>query len=97
MNTHNMQASNIDETVLSVFAQALASGEPIDQSADFFEFGGTSMLAAQVVTVLRRELGLKVTVRDLFRARTAGALADAIKQRIDSSPVRIYAKGGMAS
>lgn len=47
---------------------------------DFFEIGGHSLLAAQVVSALRRNLAVPLTVGDLFAHPSIAALAAVIDQ-----------------
>ncbi|MFE3682089.1 amino acid adenylation domain-containing protein [Streptomyces sp. NPDC059095] len=42
---------------------------------DFFDLGGDSILAARVLSRIREDLGIRLTVRDLFTSRTVEALA----------------------
>ncbi|GAA0477288.1 non-ribosomal peptide synthetase [Streptomyces olivaceiscleroticus] len=46
-----------------------------DVQADFFDIGGHSLLAARVIARLRRETGVRLTVRHLLDNPTAAALA----------------------
>lgn len=81
--------TSIEVIVINVFRDVLRDGaepaEHIDGSSDFFELGGNSILGARLVAQLRQLVGVKVTVRDLFRARTAGALALVVGERAGGS------------
>ncbi|WP_083473665.1 MULTISPECIES: acyl carrier protein [unclassified Frankia] len=71
-----------EEAVIDAFVRSLAdSGAVVTPASDFFLLGGTSVLGAQLVASLRQALPVKVTIRDLFRARSAGALADVLRAR----------------
>jgi hypothetical protein len=71
-----------DEAVLAAFAELLPDGTAaVTRESDFFVLGGNSVLGAQLVARLRRALPVKVAIRDLFRTRTAGALADLLRTR----------------
>lgn len=52
----------------------------IGRHEDFFEIGGHSLLAAQVVSALRRDLAVPLTVGDLFAHPSIAALAAVIDQ-----------------
>jgi acyl carrier protein len=67
--------------VAELFREILGlDGEP-DPDSDFFEAGGNSILGARLVVMLRRTFGVKVTIRDVFRARTVAAVAAVIGER----------------
>ncbi|SCK10285.1 non-ribosomal peptide synthase domain TIGR01720/amino acid adenylation domain-containing protein [Streptomyces sp. WMMB 714] len=86
--------SGTEETVCGVFADALglAAAGPDD---DFFELGGDSIIAIQLVSRLRGH-GLAVTTRDVFECRTAAALAERAAAAGESAPraARPTAGGG---
>jgi acyl carrier protein len=44
----------------------------------FFELGGHSLLAARVVSALRKETGVKLSIRDMLSKPTVAASAEAI-------------------
>ncbi|WP_428986060.1 amino acid adenylation domain-containing protein [Streptomyces pyxinae] len=62
-------------------AMAAVLGLPrIGADEDFFAFGGDSVLVVRLVTALR-EAGWRVAPRDVFRLRTAAALADVLERK----------------
>ena len=52
---------------------------------DFFEHGGNSLLAVRLMSVIQRELGVKVPVADLFQGPTIRQLAQGIREAKNSS------------
>ncbi|MFF7992043.1 type I polyketide synthase [Kitasatospora xanthocidica] len=66
--------SRTEAVVLAVFAEAFGVDD-IGPDDDFFGLGGTSLLAAEVVHRLRRELGTDFPVRYLFEAPGVAELA----------------------
>jgi acyl carrier protein len=59
--------TEMEELVASVWAQVLGI-ERVGAFDRFFDIGGQSLLATQVVSRLRRELGLDIPLRALFEA-----------------------------
>ncbi|WP_147138150.1 non-ribosomal peptide synthase/polyketide synthase, partial [Nocardia ninae] len=73
-------ATPIEEIVAEVFAELL--GLPrVGVDDDFFELGGNSLVATQVVARLSAALDTEVGVRALFEAPTVAALAARVESR----------------
>ncbi|MET7288405.1 non-ribosomal peptide synthetase [Streptomyces sp. NPDC005573] len=53
-----------------------------DADADFFASGGHSLLAAEMITTLRRETGVSLSMRDLLGSPTIRACADLVRTRL---------------
>ncbi|PKT70250.1 non-ribosomal peptide synthetase, partial [Streptomyces populi] len=63
-----------EQLVSRIWSTVLA--RPVDSvEANFFELGGHSLVATQVVSTLRKETGLRLSMRLLFAHPTVGALA----------------------
>ncbi len=69
----------IEETVATVFADVLGL-QVVGLDDDFFELGGNSLLATQVVSRLGVALDAQVPVRALFESTTVAALAVRVEQ-----------------
>ncbi|MFE0652449.1 amino acid adenylation domain-containing protein [Streptomyces sp. NPDC059534] len=67
----------LEEMVASIWQEVLGV-EQVGVHDDFFEKGGHSLLAAQVITRVRALTGVKVSVRMLFEHRVLADLAEAI-------------------
>jgi acyl carrier protein len=64
-----------ENLIKNAFRDLTDNDEPIDSDSDFFEIGGDSIRAAKVIARLRQEAAMKITMRDLFNARTVTGLA----------------------
>ncbi len=53
---------------------------------DFFDLGGESILAARVLARVRDDLGVRLSVRDVFGARTVAALAPLLDDPSAAAP-----------
>ncbi|WP_221351969.1 non-ribosomal peptide synthetase [Streptomyces beigongshangae] len=69
-----------ERALAGVWADVLGVGS-VGAEDDFFELGGDSILAARLLARIRAELGARLSVRDVFTARTVAALA-----RLTGSP-----------
>ncbi|WP_129292551.1 non-ribosomal peptide synthetase [Streptomyces lydicus] len=62
-----------ERTLAGIWSKVL-SVRTIGTGDDFFDLGGDSVLAVRVLSRIREELGDRLSVRDLFTARTIAAL-----------------------
>ncbi|MFG3617761.1 amino acid adenylation domain-containing protein, partial [Nocardia sp. NPDC047654] len=71
----------LERTVLEVFDEVLASGagQRVGMDDDFFDLGGTSLVATRAVSRLRALTGAEVRVQWLFTDPTPAALAARIQ------------------
>ncbi|MFC7961403.1 amino acid adenylation domain-containing protein [Rhodococcoides kroppenstedtii] len=79
-----------ERVVLAAAAEVLGladrpGGAELGIDDDFFDVGGHSMAAMGWVSALRSRLGVEVTVRDVFDAPTAAALAERLTGRSAST------------
>ncbi|MFF8996860.1 non-ribosomal peptide synthase/polyketide synthase [Streptomyces achromogenes] len=63
------------ERVLAAIWADVLGVDAVGVTDDFFDLGGESLLAARVLARVRDELGVRLTLRDVFSARTVAALA----------------------
>jgi non-ribosomal peptide synthetase-like protein len=73
----DIKQDNMEESfVIEAFAQHLGI-KKVDLDADFFELGGNSLLASQVISSLRQyECTKTLVVRDIYNLRTVNKLVD---------------------
>src|SRR6185295_1852890 len=74
-----LHRSPIEEVVATLWTDVLGGRMP-GRDESFFEIGGHSLLAAQVVARIRATFGLELPVRALFESPTVAGLATAIER-----------------
>lgn len=74
----------IEKLVCEVWSNALECAV-VDIEADFFEMGGHSLIAARVVSALRKATGARVSVQHLFESRTPAMLAQEISNQLETN------------
>ncbi|MFI7504208.1 amino acid adenylation domain-containing protein [Streptomyces sp. NPDC049687] len=74
-----------EQALATQFAHTLGV-ERVGADDSFFALGGHSLLAAQLVNRVRNDLGLDLTVRDLFQAPTVAELARRLESRSPARP-----------
>ncbi len=80
------------EDLIASTWRELLGVESIGPDDDFYELGGNSLLATQVVSKLRRALAIELPVRVLFEQTTVAGLA----RHIDALPARGAAEQALA-
>ncbi|MGA6161816.1 amino acid adenylation domain-containing protein [Amycolatopsis magusensis] len=68
--------SPFEQRIAAVWSEVLEV--PVGPGDDFFALGGHSLLAGQVVSRLREDLGIEVSIRQLFAWPTVAGLAAAL-------------------
>lgn len=72
-------ATQLERYLAAIWAQVLDL-ESVDVTADFFDLGGQSLLATQVVARIRRELRIDLSLIRLFEHATVRSLATVLEQ-----------------
>jgi acyl carrier protein len=75
----------IEQTLSDIWIDVLLI-DRVGVHDNFFELDGDSLLAVTVGARIRTSLGIQLTMRDLFDARTVGELAELVGRRRSSSP-----------
>ncbi len=89
----------VEEVVANIWAEVLRLPQ-VGADDNFFELGGHSLLATQVVSRLRRTLGVDLPLRALFEAPTAEKLAEKIataqrsKEGLQAPPITSISRDG---
>jgi amino acid adenylation domain-containing protein len=68
----------IEHVLAGLFCELLKA-EQVGADSNFFELGGDSLLATRIVSRLREIFRAEITVPQLFRAGTLGALAEMVR------------------
>nr|WP_245687999.1 non-ribosomal peptide synthetase [Rhodococcus phenolicus] len=81
----------VEEIVAGVFAEILGV-ERVGLDDDFFELGGNSLVATQVVSRLGAALDARIPVRELFEASSVEALASRLESHAGSGRLELSAQ-----
>ncbi|QMU70574.1 non-ribosomal peptide synthase/polyketide synthase [Streptacidiphilus sp. P02-A3a] len=63
-----------ERALAGIWAEVLGA-DAVGATDDFFDLGGDSILAARILARIRAELGVRITLRDVFTARSVAGLA----------------------
>ena len=55
----------------------------IERRENFFELGGNSLIAVQIIARIRDELGIGLSAQDIFKAPTIAKMADLIEDSMN--------------
>lgn len=96
---HAEASSPIEHAIAAAFAEFVPHRGPIGTGDDFFlDLGGNSLVAAQVVSRLRRDPATaSLTVRDVYEGRTIAALALRVAAAPAPLPAAALAGGPVAT
>jgi amino acid adenylation domain-containing protein len=71
--------TQIEEIVVGIFEEVLKL-DRVGRRENFFELGGHSLLATQVISRVRKVLGVEIGVRSIFERATAEGLSQSIEE-----------------
>jgi amino acid adenylation domain-containing protein len=71
---------SVERQLATIWERLLGLSE-VGVEDNFFELGGHSLLATRLVAAVREEMGLELSVREIFERPTVAALAVAIAER----------------
>ncbi|MFI6510688.1 SDR family NAD(P)-dependent oxidoreductase [Streptosporangium sp. NPDC050855] len=74
------------ETAIARLWSEVLGGERIGADDDFFELGGNSLIAVQLIALIRKELGVRLPMRSLFEEPTVAGVTSLIEQARAAAP-----------
>jgi acyl carrier protein len=79
-DTHVLKRSEIEREILNIWS-AVIGNEGIGSNDNFFEVGGSSLHALEIVELIDKKFSVTFTVVDLFENPTIALLAASIESR----------------
>lgn len=86
---------DLEENIAKVWKRLLKISQ-VGRDDNFFALGGTSFLAFQMIYQVKKELGLPITISDLFQYSSIAKLAEKNKLSLDQPFVTLQAYGKKA-
>lgn len=80
MPMDQLARKSLEESMCALFAECLDI-ETVSVTDDFFDVGGHSLLAAEVVTRINVELAVDLRLRDFFRNPTVADVCELIAEQ----------------
>lgn len=78
--TEYVEPSSTTQAIVQDIWTSVLGGEPLSVHADFFEHGGSSLLAGRLIAKVRKALGVPMTAASIFQYRTIATLAGCADQ-----------------
>lgn len=78
--------NSTEETLVGIWEEVL-SLKPISIHDDFFDLGGYSLLATQVMSRVKQVFSVKLSIKALYKAPTVAGLAASVEQARQAQPV----------
>lgn len=74
-----------EERLARIYSKVLGI-ELVSVTEDFFALGGHSLLLTQVASLIEKEFGVEVPLRDLFERRTVESVVEVLEPRLSDAP-----------
>ncbi len=87
---------DVEAALLVLFRQVLGVAEDVTDP-DFFEHGGDSLAAVELVSLIENAFGVALPLEDVFETPTAGGLARAVEELLAAADAATGAGGGDAA
>ena len=79
-NEYSAPSNDVEQKIAAVFQELLGT-EQVGADDNFFDLGGHSLLATQVISRLREEFGVQLSLQNLFESPTVASLASLVTQQ----------------
>ncbi len=85
LETEDTDLNNLEVELKAIWVEVLpkemANGVST-RDADFFRFGGSSLLMVELQSLVRKRFEVKLSLQDLFQASTLGQMAKMIQEEV---------------
>jgi acyl carrier protein len=76
---------DLTATLIRIWSEVLAVSD-VDPDDDFFDLGGNSLVAVQLIVRVREAVGVRMPMRALFEGPTVAGMAALVGQLRESAP-----------
>src|SRR5690606_40801263 len=78
-NHYVAPSNDVENKLVQIWAELLnMDEEKISVSDDFFDLGGNSLIAIQLLTAINKNYGIQLELQEVFKLKTIGGLSELI-------------------
>ncbi|MGW5682992.1 type I polyketide synthase [Nonomuraea sp. NPDC003754] len=82
---HVAPRNELESTLAGLWGEVLGAKQ-VSVEQDFFEFGGNSLVAVQLIALIRKKLGVRLPMRSLFQVPTVAGMAALVEEMRGRQP-----------
>ncbi|GAA3475280.1 type I polyketide synthase [Nonomuraea roseola] len=84
---HVAPRNELESTLAGLWGEVLGARQ-VSVEQDFFELGGNSLVAVQLIALIRKKIGVRLPMRSLFQVPTVAGMASLVEELRGQQPVK---------
>jgi hypothetical protein len=80
--TSSARQGDVHEVITEAWTESLGLAEPLAPEANFFALGGSSRTAMRVIARIKGDLGIPLSIRELYRNPQLDSLIALVAERV---------------